>query len=162
AQLERPDSAEHSADALVLRSRCYELEAMPFKALDGVMDALARHLSHLEDIDVAHLLPVDVAVLSQQFPALARLEVVKRFSRTHSPELDPLQRRRRAEFALRALLDKLAARTPLVLWIDDLQWGDLDSARILRNWIAQPSQARVLYVLSYRSDEVATSTCLRR
>jgi eukaryotic-like serine/threonine-protein kinase len=42
---------------VILRSRCYEREAMPFKALDGVMDALVSHLSQLDDISCAHLLP---------------------------------------------------------------------------------------------------------
>ncbi|HKP61366.1 MAG TPA: protein kinase [Polyangiales bacterium] len=148
-------------EALVLRSCCYELEAMPFKALDGVMDALTRHLMHLDDLEVAHLLPVDVASLAQVFPVLQRLRAVNRLITGARIQLDAVQSRLRAETALRALLDNLALRAPLVIWIDDLQWGDLDSARILRRWLSQLSAAPILFVFSYRSDEVGTSSCLQ-
>jgi hypothetical protein len=150
------------SDVLVLRSRCYELEQMPFKALDAVMDALARHLSRLDDLDVAHILPPEIAALTQLFPVLERLRAVKRLVAGSKAHNDALNDRQRAELALRQLLDRLAARRPIVLWIDDLQWGDLDSARILRSWIEQPAKAPILFVFSYRSDEVTTSSCLLR
>jgi eukaryotic-like serine/threonine-protein kinase len=161
-QLASQGSASSSSDTLVLRSRCYELEATPFKALDAVMDVLTRHLSRLDDFNAAHLLPADVGALAQVFPVLERLNAVKRLLSTHKPTQDALQLRRRAEAALRALLSNLAAQTPIVLWIDDLQWGDLDSAGILKSWLSQPSDAPLFFVFSYRSDEIATSTCLRK
>jgi serine/threonine protein kinase len=159
-QIERRGSVAGRSDALVLRSRCYELEAMPFKALDGVMDALARHLMPLDDFEVGHLLPIDAPALARVFPVLEQLRAVKRLAVPKAPQ-DALQSRRRAEIALRALLENLAGQTPVVLWIDDLHWGDLDSARILRNWLLQPSAAPILLLFSYRSDEVATSTSLQ-
>jgi eukaryotic-like serine/threonine-protein kinase len=161
-RVQERDSGASGCAALVLRSRCYELEAMPFKALDGVMDALARHLAGLDDLDVAHLLPADVTALTRVFPVLERLNAVKRLMAAARPPQDVLQTRRRAESAMRTLLENLAARSPIVIWIDDLQWGDLDSARILRSWRLQPSAAPILFVFSYRSNEVATSTCLRK
>jgi tetratricopeptide (TPR) repeat protein len=72
-----------------------------------------------------------------------------------------VQDRQRAERALRELFGRLAARAPLVLWIDDLQWGDLDSASILASWLDKPIEAPILLVFSYRSEEVTTSSCLR-
>jgi hypothetical protein len=48
---------------LVLRSRCYERETLPFKALDGAMDALVNHLSREADIVVSHVLPRSRACL---------------------------------------------------------------------------------------------------
>ncbi|MET0384795.1 MAG: protein kinase, partial [Polyangiales bacterium] len=147
--------------ALVLRSRCYEREAMPFKALDGLIDALVRHLSQLDDFDVAHLLPADVAELSQLFPALDRLRAVQRLSATARPRGDGVVARQRAELALRELFVRLAARQPVVIWIDDLQWGDLDSASLLESWLPHMSKAPILMVFSYRSEELHTSSCLR-
>jgi predicted Ser/Thr protein kinase/tetratricopeptide (TPR) repeat protein len=161
-QVEQLGSTPGKTAALVLRSRCYELEAMPFKALDGVMDVLMRHLSRLNDMDVAHQLPADVAALARVFPVFERLNAVKLLMTSAKPTTDAVQSRLRAETALRKLLENLAARTTIVIWIDDLQWGDLDSARILKSWLAQPSAAAILFVFSYRADEIATSTCLRK
>jgi hypothetical protein len=47
------------------------------------------------------------------------------------------------------------------MWIDDLQWGDLDSANILKAWRDQLAESPILLVFSYRSEEVETSPCLR-
>lgn len=154
--------ARSGAEALVLRSRCYELEQMPFKALDAVLDALVRHLMHLADLEVAQVLPHDIAALTQLFPVLERLHAVKQLSAGAKPIHDAMNGRQRAELALRHLLDRLAARQPIVLWIDDLHWGDLDSAQILRSWMHDAPQAPILFVFSYRSDEVTTSSCLAR
>jgi serine/threonine protein kinase len=148
------------APALVLRSRCYEREAMPFKALDGAMDALVQDLARLDDLDVAHLLPAAVAELTQLFPVLERLNAVQRLARDPKPSGDAAEIRRRAEQALRELMQRLAARRPLVIFIDDLQWGDLDSGSVLKTWLSQPLAAPVMLLFSYRSEEVATSSCL--
>jgi len=48
-----------------------------------------------------------------------------------------------------------------VLFIDDLHWGDLDSARIIKSWMEPPGIPGMLLLLCYRSDEVETSRCLR-
>jgi tetratricopeptide (TPR) repeat protein/predicted Ser/Thr protein kinase len=160
-QLELQAKSTGRADVLVLRSRCYEREAMPFKALDGVMDALVRHLSHLDDLDVAHLLPTEVATLAQLFPVLERLHAVQHRLSVARPQRDTMQERQRAEVALRDLFARLAADKPLLIWIDDLQWGDLDSASMLKAWLQQLAKLPLMLVFSYRSDEVATSSCLR-
>jgi hypothetical protein len=145
---------------LVLRSRCYEREALPFKALDGVIDALCRHLSQLDDIEVSNLVPGDVAALAQLFPVLERLRAVQRLMSSRAGA-GAVQSRQRAEAALRELFRRLAGRQPVVVWIDDLQWGDLDSAGILSSWFQQGADQPLLFVLSYRSDEVSTSPCLQ-
>ena len=145
---------------VVLRSRCYEREAMPFKALDGVMDALVSHLSHMDDISCAHLLPTDVSDLARLFPALERLGAVQRLRTARRAGGDESQIRRRAEHALRALVTSVASNQRLLLWIDDMQWGDLDSAGVLRSWLEQPLEAPVFIVLSYRSEEIQTSSSL--
>jgi eukaryotic-like serine/threonine-protein kinase len=155
-------SALRHADALVLRSRCYEREAMPFKALDGVIDALSRHLAHLDDVEVSHLLPTQIAALAQLFPVLERLRAVQHLlSARKLGSDDAVHNRQRAEAALRDLFARLTAQRPVVIWIDDLQWGDLDSARILNGWLRGAEDLPLLLVFSYRSDEIETSECLR-
>ncbi len=159
AGLEAADGATRGE--LVLRSRCCEREAMPFKALDGVMDALVRHIAGLDDFEAGNLLPADVAELAQLFPTLQRLPGVQRLLDKEKPRGDALQVRMRAENALRELFARVAARRTVVLWIDDLQWGDLDSANILKSWSQQLAQVSIALVFSYRSDEIETSPCLR-
>jgi len=159
-QVEREGTRSGDASALVLRSRCYEREAMPFKALDGVVDALGRHLARADDFAVSHLLPTDIAPLAQLFPVLERLRAVQHLLAVLPPRGDAIHDRQRAEGALRELFSRLSARRPVVIWIDDLQWGDLDSAGIIKGWL-QRADLPVLLLLSYRADEVDTSECLR-
>jgi eukaryotic-like serine/threonine-protein kinase len=159
-EIER-DARHGEPRALVLRSRCYEREAMTFKALDGAMDKLAHFLSVRGDVEAAHLLPDGLAELTQLFPTFQRVRAVQRLLLHERPHPDGAQTRRRAEKSLRALIARIAGLKPVVLWIDDLQWGDLDSASVLRDWFAEPSAVSLLLILSYRSDERETSACLR-
>ncbi|HKP62297.1 MAG TPA: protein kinase [Polyangiales bacterium] len=160
-QVETQRSGLDRPDALVLRSRCYEREAMPFKALDGVIDALSRYLTQLDDFECSHLLPANIAALTQLFPVLGRPRAVQHLLATRMLFADAVHNRQLAESALRELFNRLGTRRPVVIWIDDLQWGDLDSARILRAWLTQPLTVPLLLVLSYRADEVDTSECLQ-
>ncbi|MEY4579100.1 MAG: hypothetical protein RL701_3803, partial [Pseudomonadota bacterium] len=147
--------------ALVLRSRCYEREAMPFKALDGAVDALVGHLFPLDDVDVAHLLPAEVSSLTQVFPVFERLRAVQRLLSVGTRQRgDAAQARRRAEQGLRELCTNVARQRALVIWIDDLQWGDLDSLSVIQDWLQRPAEVPVLLLLSYRSEELTTSPCL--
>ena len=49
---------------------------MPYKALDSLIDALARHLKGLPARETASLLPPDVAFLARIFPVLQSVEAV--------------------------------------------------------------------------------------
>jgi serine/threonine protein kinase len=157
------DSPPHVAFSgpLILRSRCNEREAMPYKALDGIMDALVQHLLDLDDFDLGRLLPVDVTDLAQLFPTLQRVPSVKRLVETTRARGEAVEARIRGERALRELLANTSAKRPLVLWFDDLQWGDLDSTNMLKAWPEQLASSPILLIYSYRREEMATSPCLR-
>lgn len=148
-------------EVLVLRSRCYEREAMPFKALDGVVDALVAHLSTLSPVAAAHLLPSAVADLARLFPVFERLPVLARLHTQQKTSDDAAAARQRAETALKELIDRVARDRQLVIWIDDLQWGDLDSASVIESWFKQRTETQLLLVFSFRSEEIATSPCLK-
>lgn len=141
------------ASPTILSGRCYDRESVPFKALDSLIDALCGHLRSLDKTEAALMLPDDVGLLAQLFPVLERVEVVAHAPRSRSGELDEQQVRTRAFAALRQLLNKLSSRRPVVLFCDDLQWGDAGSAEALFAVLRPPEAPAVLLLGSFRGDE---------
>jgi eukaryotic-like serine/threonine-protein kinase len=125
-------------NAVVLRGRAYEREAMPYKAIDSIVDSLTRYLICLDDEEIASVLPPDAWTIARLFPVLRRVPAIE--TMPGEPIVDPQRARRRAFRALRDLLGSLAQRRPLVLFIDDVHWGDTDSAALLLE-LARPPDA---------------------
>jgi tetratricopeptide (TPR) repeat protein len=145
----------------VMSGRCYDRESVPFKALDTLIDALSSYLQSLPGEDAALLVPDDVATLAQVFPVLQRVEVVARAAGSRLVGLDEQQVRQRAFRALRALLTRIGGRVPILWFIDDLQWGDADSAEALFEVLRPPEAPPLLFLGTYRSDETEGSALLK-
>ena len=150
-----------AGSGVVLAGRCYEREQVPYKGVDAAIDALSRYLLQLDDAEVAALAPRDRMPLAQIFPVL---ESVPAFARADDKKKqatpEPLELRRRAFAALRTLLTNIGQRGPLVVFIDDVQWGDRDSAPLLADLMRAPNVPPMLLLLSYRTDDAARSPLL--
>jgi serine/threonine protein kinase len=145
-------------DTLLIAGRCYEQEFIPFKSVDSLMDALTRHLMHWPAAELAELLPPDAALLARLFPVFGRL-LPKEGATPEPADLQTI--RQRAFGAMRELLRELGRRMRLVLVIDDLQWGDIDSCALIAEVLRMPDAPRLLLVLAYRSEHSEDNACLR-
>jgi tetratricopeptide (TPR) repeat protein len=148
-------------DGIVLKGRCYERESVPFKAIDSLVDSLSRYLRQLSPVHVAEVMPRDVLALAQLFPVLHRVEDVSQIKRRAPLPADPKELRRRAFAALSELFSRIADRSPLFLFIDDMQWGDVDSAKLLADLVSGSDAPAVLLLCAYRSGEIDSNPCLR-
>jgi len=154
------DDVYEAETGLVLEGRCYEQESVPYKALDTIVDAVSRHLRRLNDDDADSLIPHHVVALAQLFPVLRRVDSISS-PRTPVPlAADPNEARRRGVAGLKQLLGSLSKKQPVVISIDDLQWGDRDSADLLAEILRPPDAPRMLLIAAYRSAEAASSPFL--
>ena len=153
--------SEINADHVALCGRCYDRESVPFKALDGLIDQLTNYLRKLPESEAALLMPDDVGFLAELFPVLNRVNAVRELGQPNSA-LDQLQVRMRAFAALRGLLKRMSRRNPVVLFADDLQWGDEDSVDALFHIVSGAEPPRVFFVGSFRSDETDSSPFIRK
>ncbi len=152
------DELADAGSAVVLRGRAYEHEAVPYKAVDGLVDALSRYLMRLGREDLALLLPADMWALARLFPVLRRVPGLAELP--DEPITDPQRVRRRAFRALRELFSSLARRRPLVLFVDDAQWGDTDSAALVLELIRPPNAPPLLLTMTCRDEEALASPFL--
>ncbi len=144
--------------ALILKGRCYEQESVPYKALDAVMDQLSHWLKQLAPTEIAPLLPEDVALLERAFPVLERVPAIARARRDVAEVRDPQLRRIRLMRTLRVLFERLGQQRLVVIVIDDYQWSDEDSQRLLDELTRPPSPPRLLLVFAMRPDEGVSTT----
>ncbi|MCG8420436.1 MAG: protein kinase [Proteobacteria bacterium] len=137
-------------EALFLLSRCYPRESVPYKAVDAAIDTLTHWLADRSQDEIADLLPDDVSILSRMFPVLRRVHAIARAARPIVDQTSPRQLRARALSVLAELIRRIAARRPLVLVIDDIQWADGDSRSLLEALLAPLDPPCILIVTTER------------
>jgi hypothetical protein len=89
----------------VLSGRCFEQESVPYKMLDGLVDALYRYLRRMPRAELTALLPQEFGALARLCPVLGQLPEAPVETRAETG--DPAQLRRRGAWALRELLTGL-------------------------------------------------------
>lgn len=140
--------------AITLAGRCHEQESVPFKALDALIDKLSGYLLGLGKNAVKQLLSPDIGALARLFPVLRRVDTAVSANPQSADIPDRQRLRKRASAALQRLLAQIAEKTPLVLAIDDLQWGDADSGALLYELLSTADAPPMLVIASYRDDHV--------
>ncbi|HEX9105401.1 MAG TPA: AAA family ATPase, partial [Polyangia bacterium] len=138
---------------LVWSSRCHEREAIPWKAVDMLMDDASRFLVRLAPAALASLLSDDIELLARTFPVLTRVPAIAERPPGAYDALEPHARRERLFAAARELVRRIAALRPLVLVVEDLQWADADGLALLRALLSPPADARLLFVGTTRADD---------
>jgi hypothetical protein len=152
------EQAERADPGVVaLTGRCYERESVPYKALDAIVDGLSRYMRRIPESERGAITPRHVGALARLFPVFNGVAATQ-------PRLDnlrdTLEIRRRGFSALRELLARLADRQRVILFIDDVQWGDIDSAAALAEILAPPDPAPLLLVLGFRTEGAEANTLL--
>ncbi|MEZ4359892.1 MAG: protein kinase [Kofleriaceae bacterium] len=138
-------------EVFVLAGRCFERESVPFKMLDGVVDMVTNALLAIETEEVASTIPLDAPSLVRLFPVLRRVPMLAELAATGTPA-SPQELRARGFSALRHLLSKLARIRQVAILVDDVHWGDGDSAVFLSELVARPEPG-VLLVICHRPED---------
>ena len=137
--------------ALVLAGGCVELGAggLPYAPFTAALRQLVRARGAQE---VAGLLPGQAA---------GELGVLLPDFGTPPAGADPGTARARLFEVLLTLLEALAEQQPVVLVVEDVHWADRSSCDLLSFLVRNIRQARVLLVVTFRSDELNRNDLLR-
>lgn len=152
---------ESCPDALVLTGTCHQSEAVPFKALDRCIDGLYRYLWNYPRSAYEALIPASFSYVVRLFPVFASIINQCSHVRELPTIIDRQELRKRGFSSLLELLSRIADRAPIVIRIDDLQWGDLDSSSLIARFLSSANPPSILAVASYRAEDAHGSEFLQ-
>ncbi len=152
------DGLRASGDAVIVGGRCRAWESVPMNAIDAIVDSLVRLLRH--DPPAAALESMSrAAALTQLFPALATVKVAGGDDTIAIATGDKLFGRAAAELA--SVLLAAAGDRPLVVFLDDAQWGDYQSGQMFARLLRSNAPQRVIVIFCFRSEDAQTSLMLQ-
>ncbi len=146
---------------VILRGRCYENESVAYQGFDSAVDALVQHLKQVSANQVERILPLELEPLCQIFPALLEVPAVAKNQSSHRAYGNPRERRQQGLAALRELLCRVTRWESLVIFVDDLQWGDDETTELFRELFQAENAPHALFIGTYRSED-ADNRCLSR
>ncbi len=147
------DELKDTGQALIFAGRCHQCESVPFKALDGFVDDIVAYLTTLPESERISLLPQGSVDLARVFPVFSQLLGIVDSLSDSGASYNLEGSRRNAFAALAELLRRLGQRGPLVIVVDDLQWGDLDSVQFFLKLLKAIEPFPFLFVGTYRTKE---------
>jgi len=126
--------------AHVFSGRCFERAMVPYRMLDELMDQLAEATRAAR---AEQVVDADQLALARMFPSFA--SEASRAYANDAPSPKPDEITPRALRALARVLRMIASDDrPLVLWLDDVQWTDLDSVTLLLTLLAQNTRPLIV------------------
>lgn len=137
----------------VARGRCYEPErTIPYQPLAEILRVLAMQEGHVK-------IPLPAWVRGELAYLLPEMAVVP--TRTEFP-LGPLQPERQAMLlhAIAAFIHHFASRAPLLIVLEDLHWASDSLLTAIHYLTRQVADLRVLYVGTFRPEEVGAASAL--
>ncbi len=153
------DDARERRDALIIGARCREWESVPLNVIDSMVDSLARHVRKNPSAHVEETIARSLAV-TRLFPTLDTQRMHLGDETIFVPTGDTLIVRAASE--LTTILCAAAGDRPLLIAIDDAQWGDFLSARVMSRILApRRSTCSIVVVLSFRTEDWRTSLFLQ-
>jgi eukaryotic-like serine/threonine-protein kinase len=137
-------------EVLVLGGRCYPREAIPYRAMDEVMDQLGAFWKAQPHARATYLMPREPEFLLRAFPTLARVTELEEGA-VRRAAVNRRDAAYRSLVACREVFQRLARQGPVVIVLDDVQWIDVDSARLLHFMCSSDEAPALLLVLCTRS-----------
>ena len=153
------DEVRSKTDALILGGRCHGWESLPFNAIDAIVDSIARAARAEPSPAIDRVLSQSVA-MTRLFPTLDFPSAGMIDDATLILPPTPALAVARAAHELHALLAALAGERPIVLFLDDAQWGDYQSAEIFLR-LLRAGGPRIVLVMAYRTEDWRTSLLLQ-
>ncbi len=140
--------ARERPDALLLRSRCPRFPDRPHAPLSEPLAQIAESLRSLRGRADSVLNADAYPLLAQAFPEAARGFELSPSGTVKELPPDPLERRFRCIQAYAELAREVAEARPVVWWLDDYHWADVDSRRFLSALVRGDQAPKVLVILS--------------
>ncbi len=140
----------HEAGAVVLAGRSEENLGGPFQLWINV---LAHLIEHLSDAEITEHIAAHGDEIARVVPEIWQRRVDLQIPTRSDADFE----RHRLFAAIAALLGTVAADSPLVLVLDDLQWADVPSLQLLRHLVRVAPPAHMLIIGTYRDADLDRS-----
>jgi predicted ATPase len=130
--------------------------AQPYSALVNIVSRICYILEF--DYPPINVSPDDASILSRVVPEVSQvLDFEVNHKQVHQDSFEKLKQALRA-FVKGACEVICSSSSPLILCLDDLQWADVDSVEIIKALLTDSEIEGLLFIGSYRDNEVDDSS----